>query len=135
MKWLVYISVFICLSANAQSLQLHGKFLNRESDTVRVQVWSDGESIVDKLTTDPFYAIILGDRKHYTIKTTSGSKEKYCTLICHWMEFESIQVDVDFASRQSVIIYKQRRGLKLLTFIFYGSGNTRSRDIKIYETN
>lgn len=127
--------IFLCLTANAQNLQLQGKFLNRESDTVRVQVWSDGAIVADQYTTDPFYALVLGDRKHYTIKTTSGSIEKYCTLICYLMDFENIQVDIDFSSRQNVMIYKPKRNSKTYTFLFYGSGTTRSRDITIYETN
>lgn len=129
------ICIFLCFSANAQDLQLQGKLLNRQSDTVRVQVWSDGDLIVDRYTTNPFYALVLGERKHYTIKTTSGSVEKYCQLICYNMEFDNIQVDIDFRNRQSVVVYKPRKSSNKYTFIYYGSGTTATRDIPIYDTN
>lgn len=134
-NFICMICLFLCLTANGQSYQINGTFMNRESDTVRIQVWSDGHEITDYETSQPFYALILGDRKHYTIRTTSGSKEKYCFIITWNLENDNIQVDIDFRNSQSTIIYKEKKNSNNYTFIYYGSGSVRLREVKIYETN
>ena len=135
MKHLLYIALFLCLSANGQNIHITGKLLNRTSDTTRVQVWHEGRRIVDELRADPFYTLNLGDSPHYTIKFTSGSVEKNCFLICWNMTFDLVAIDIDFRSAQSIIIYKERKNSNSYTIIYYGSGNVRQREIKIYETN
>lgn len=135
MRMLLYILLLCAFSANGQNIQLQGKLLNRQSDTVHIEVWSDGETIINTATTSPFYALVLGERPHYTIRISSGSIAKYCTLLCFNMEFENIQVDVDFKTRQSVLIYKNKRVTKSYNFLHYGAGNTRLREVAIYETD
>lgn len=115
-------------------IQLHGKLIAAENDTVSITVWSNGELIGQELQEGVFYEMVLGEHPHYTIEFVSGSQVKYCTLICHFMEFESIPVDIDFRSNQNIIIYKKRKNSKAYIVVYYGSGATREQIIKPYET-
>lgn len=122
---LAAILATIALTASAQSIQLHGLLMNAYSDTVRITVWSDGVLVDRQLNTYKHYALSLGERPHYTILLESGSRQKYCTVICNHMDIESIQSDVDFRSNQHVVIYQEKKSSNKYTHQIYGPGSTR----------
>lgn len=135
MKILLYIALLLCISANAQDIQVTGKLLNRETDTVHVQAWYQGELMAEQYRTDPFYTLTLGMRPYYDIVLTCGSKQKTCFLNTWNMTFELLQIDIDFQNKQSVSVYKEKKNSNTYTFIYYGFGSVRQREVKIYETN
>lgn len=137
MRRLFYIITLIFLAsfAEAQEIQLHGRFFRTQNDTTRITIWSDGDLIGKSATTDSFYSLVLGNRPHYTIKMQSGSKTKYCHIFCQFMEFESIQLDCDFLSSQNVIIYKEKKSSKKYILLFQGPKQSRQMVLEPYETD
>ena len=101
-------------------IQLHGKLLN--TDTVQITAWSNGQEILRKVTVDPLYSIILGEKEHYTIEFRSGKTVKYCTLLTWMMGIEDITLDVDFSENTSVIVKKAKLYGSVYEFEAYGTG-------------
>ena len=142
MKWLISISIVLTVSAailgvytlSNNQIQIHGKLIAPENDTTAITVWSDGDMIDRSRITGVFYEMVIGQRPHYTIQYQNGSKIKYCTIICHFMEFESIPIDIDFRNNQSIMIYKKRKNSNSYVIVYYGSGSTRDEILKPYET-
>jgi len=133
----IFLTILIglfCLLAKAQDIQLHGKLMNPLSDTAYIWVWCEGELIDYQAILDPFYSMNLGAKPKYDILFLSGSREKRCDLFTANMVLESIQSDVDFRSKLSVLIWKEKLHAKYYTFTFYGAGYFRAAEYNIYET-
>lgn len=132
-RLLTILLLLLALTSGAQNIQLTGKILHQESDTILVQAWHQGRLVAEQYRTDPFYTLTLGSLPYYDIKITSGSRSKHCYLICWNMSFELIQLDIDFSSSQSVVVYKERKSANYYTLLLYGVGQVRNREIKIHE--
>ena len=107
----------ITFSGYSQNAFLFGELIG--SDSTRIEIWHDGEKILDKSITDVHYALQLGARTHYTIKFTSEGRVKYMHLMNVGYYPEKIETDVDFRKYEHAIIYKSqetKRGTNLLLY-------------------
>lgn len=118
MKAIATICLLFALHiATAQNAFLFGELIG--SDSTRIEIWHDGEKILDKSITDVHYALQLGARTHYTIKFTSEGRVKYMHLMNVGYYPEKIETDVDFRKYEHAIIYKSqetKRGTNLLLY-------------------
>ena len=118
MKAITTICLLFALHiATAQNAFLFGELIG--SDSTRIEIWHDGEKILDKSITDVHYALQLGARTHYTIKFTSEGRVKYMHLMNVGYYPEKIETDVDFRKYEHAIIYKSqetKRGTNLLLY-------------------
>lgn len=118
MKAIATICLLFALHiAAAQNAFLFGELIG--SDSTRIEIWHDGEKILDKSITDVHYALQLGARTHYTIKFTSEGRVKYMHLMNVGYYPEKIETDVDFRKYEHAIIYKSqetKRGTNLLLY-------------------
>jgi hypothetical protein len=116
---LAIFALLLCLSSQAQQIQLSGKLIGFDSESVSIKIFSDGVKIDELKTTDPFYAVVIGSHPHYTILFESGQKKKYCHIIMINMVYETINLDIDFRSRVDAIIVKRKRQVGQYNVITY----------------
>lgn len=131
MRWLTLIAFFFAsFFAQAQTyIQISGEVIRPPDDTIKVECFSDGRLIDQDIFVGKFYNFTLGQLPHYTLKFTSGSKTKYCQLICNMMSTEKIIVDVDFSSEFNSIIYLQKKSDKAFTMLLYDRYRVKESDI------
>ena len=91
----------ICLG---QHILISGTLLS--SDTVRIEVFSDGRLIGEQVTTDQVYSVVLGQLPHYTIRFSSDGRAKYLHLINTGAHPEHFAVDLDFRRQEHLILFK-----------------------------
>lgn len=131
MRWLTLIAFFSAsLFAQGQTfIQISGEVIRPPDDTIKVECFSDGRLIDRDIFVGKFYNFTLGQMPHYTLKFTSGSKTKYCQLICNMMSTEKIIVDVDFSSEFNSIIYLRKKSDKAFTMLLYDRYRVKESDI------
>lgn len=123
-KWLC-ICLCICAftNANAQvAIQIHGRIISAPAEQMSITVWCDGELVAKSTERGLLYAIQLGEKPHYTLKFESAGVVKYCHIVAFNMGVEDIPVDVDFRSKQSVILIKKSSRQDRYTLLRYGVG-------------
>ena len=104
--------IFLGTFAYSQQAFLFGEII--DSDSTRIEIWHNGEKLMDYWLTDVFYSLQLGEREHYTIKFTSEGRHKYMHLINVGQRVEKIETDIDFRRYEHAIVWKKRfneRGL------------------------
>lgn len=131
---LIALALATLVHAQEREVQISGRLMAPTGDTTHVTVWSDGDLIGEDAITHRHYALILGDRDHYTIRFRSGSRIKYCHVLLVNMDLEHIQVDVNFASSASVVIYKHKARANQYTHLNYSSRGFHSRQYDKIET-
>src|SRR5690554_1104757 len=131
MRPLLFIAFFFAsFFAQGQTfIQISGEVIRPPDDTIKVECFSDGQLIDRDVFVGKFYNFTLGQLPHYTLKFTSGSKTKYCQLICNMMSTEKIIVDVDFSSEFNSIIYLRKRSDKVFTMLLYDRYRVKESDI------
>lgn len=141
MKHLICILICLCTlqgvsqPQESPDIRLGGLIYFPESDTIIIDIWSDGRTIGRKVITKKHYTLSLVEgAPHYTIRFTSGRRVKYLHLFCDYMHHEDIKADLDFRTSKSVRISKARRKAKNYTFEIYGDGSGRTEFVPIYNT-
>lgn len=107
--------------AFCQSIVIAGDIKN--ADTLSITVWSNGEQVLQQRTTDKVYALILGEKPHYTISFECFGTIKYAILITDRMKEETIRLPIDFNVKSNVIITKEKSGFlssQPITYRYYG---------------
>jgi len=104
-----FLVIFLALTSQfltGQNAFLFGEIM--DSDSTRIEVWTDGEKLIDINVTDVHYSLQLGNREHYTIKFSSEGRAKYMHLINIGYKPEKIETDVDFKRYEHAIVWKHR---------------------------
>ena len=104
--FLIIFFALICQILTGQNAFLFGEIL--DSDSTRIEVWTDGEKLIDIAVTDVHYSLQLGNREHYTIKFSSAGRAKYMHLVNIGYKPEKIETDIDFRRYEHAIVWKQR---------------------------
>lgn len=107
--------------AFCQSIVVAGNVQN--ADTLNITVWSNGEHVLSQQTTDKVFALILGEKPHYTIAFECFGTTKYAILITDKMKEETIRLSVNFNVKSNVLITKEKSGFLSsdpITYRYYG---------------
>ena len=132
MKPLQLIALFLFAAASIEAqtyIQISGEVIRPPDDTIKIECFSDGQLIDRDVFVGKFYNFTLGQMPHYTLKFTSGTKTKYCQVICAMMSTEKIIVDVDFSSGYDAVIYLEKKNNKYFTMLLYDRYRFRESEI------
>lgn len=127
--WAIIVAaVLITNCVRSQSIVIAGPIDN--ADTTHITVWSDGDLVLEQTTSDKVYALILGERPHYTIQFQCLGTIKYAHLITDRMEEETIRLPVNFNVKSNVLLTKEKSGFLSsdpITYRYYGSHSFRKQ--------
>jgi len=104
--FLLIFFALTCQIMTGQNAFLFGEIM--DSDSTRIEVWTDGEKFIDISVTDVHYSLQLGNREHYTIKFSSQGRAKYMHLVNVGYKPEKIETDIDFRRYEHAIVWKRR---------------------------
>jgi len=104
--FLLIFFTLTCQILTGQNAFLFGEIL--DSDSTRIEIWHDGDKILDIHITEVFYSLQLGEREHYTIKFSSEGRIKYMHVINVGYLTEKIETDIDFRRFEHDIVWKKR---------------------------
>ena len=131
MKGIIFLLVFLPITIFSQvNIQISGEIIRPPNDTIRIECFSDGELIDKDVFVGKFYNFTIGNAPHYTLRFQSGSKVKYCQVICNMMTTEKIIVDVDFSSNFNSIIYLEKPSDKFFTMLLYDKYRVKIAEIE-----